>query len=222
MIISLTVKGAAAPILGQGALNAILFVSYNRALQALGESPAHPTSLAKIWTAGAIGGIACFVVSTPTELVKCRAQARLDSRNSWIISKEIFKESGLRGFFCGGKVTSLRDSIGYGFYFWAYEASKQSSILEAVSPMTKSLVAGGIAGCVTWASVYPLDVIKTLVQIQEVESEAAPLLRRRKPVGAINCAKDIYARGGATEFFRGFWAWYVPSSLLEAPSNPPL
>jgi solute carrier family 25 carnitine/acylcarnitine transporter 20/29 len=166
--------------------------------------------------AGAIGGLACFVVSTPTELIKCRAQARFDSRNSWAISKDIFRESGLRGFFRGGVVTSLRDSIGYGFYFWAYEASKQSSILEAVSPTTRSLVAGGIAGCVTWASVYPLDVVKTLVQVDSELAETIPLLRRRKPLGTISCAREIYARGGIPGFFKGFWACMARAFVVNA------
>ncbi|KAK2734801.1 hypothetical protein FQN57_001451 [Myotisia sp. PD_48] len=115
------VKGAAAPILGYGALNALLFVSYNRTLKALDQSiinPANPVGvpLHKIWLAGAVGGLASWVISSPTELVKCRAQ--LDpsrSTSSWEITKVILKKKGLRGLYFGGAVTSIRDSVGYGF-----------------------------------------------------------------------------------------------------------
>lgn len=113
--------GAAAPILGYGALNALLFVAYNRSLMYLDGSVTDPTSpdgtpLYKLWLAGAAGGIASWTVSSPTEFIKCRAQ--LDSRpgvSSWTIAKDIIRTRGLRGLYFGGAVTSLRDSIGYGF-----------------------------------------------------------------------------------------------------------
>jgi solute carrier family 25 carnitine/acylcarnitine transporter 20/29 len=75
--------------------------------------------------------------------------------------RDIYRTTGLRGLYYGGMVTSLRDSIGYGFYFWGYEGSKLLLLDDADSDsvrMWKMLTAGGIAGCVTWASVYPLGV----------------------------------------------------------------
>src|SRR5271170_2354845 len=69
------VRGATAPILGYGALNALLFMTYNRTKLLLAGPISTPSSLWATWLAGAIGGIATWVVSTPTELVKCRAQA---------------------------------------------------------------------------------------------------------------------------------------------------
>ena len=107
--------GAAAPILGYGALNAILFVFYNRTLKLLHDDPNNPSSLWNVWSAGAIGGLATFVVSAPTELVKCRAQVSSSEQSSLSITKDIIRMNGVRGLFFGGTVTSLRDSIGYGF-----------------------------------------------------------------------------------------------------------
>ena len=105
------VRGATAPILGYGALNALLFVSYNRTLSLLDSR-----SLAAVWSAGAIGGLVSFVVSSPTELVKCRAQVNGNgSSSSLAIATEIWRRSGVRGFYFGGGVTAVRDSVGYGF-----------------------------------------------------------------------------------------------------------
>jgi solute carrier family 25 (mitochondrial carnitine/acylcarnitine transporter), member 20/29 len=73
--------------------------------------------------------------------------------------RAIYGTHGLRGLYFGGLITSLRDSIGYGFYFWGYESVKLILLDEADSEgmrMGKMLTAGGIAGCITWASVYPL------------------------------------------------------------------
>ena len=115
------VLGAAAPILGYGALNAILFVAYNRSLAALDGSVTDPTnpvgvSPYKIWLAGAAGGLASWTISSPTEFIKCRAQ--LDRRpevSSWAVAKDILRTRGWRGLYFGGGITSARDSIGYGF-----------------------------------------------------------------------------------------------------------
>lgn len=74
------------------------------------------TSLSKIWLAGAVGGVASWTVSSPTEFIKCRAQ--LDTRpgvSSWTVAKDICQSRGWRGLYYGGAVTCARDSIGYGF-----------------------------------------------------------------------------------------------------------
>lgn len=112
-------RGAAAPILGYGALNALLFVTYNRSLALLNsgqtlESSNDPSAWS-LWTAGALGGLAIFFVSAPTELVKCRAQVSEPPRSSWDVTRELWRQGGLRRLYLGGGVTSIRDAVGYGF-----------------------------------------------------------------------------------------------------------
>lgn len=80
--------------------------------------PTNPqgTSLFKIWLAGAAGGLASWTVSSPTELIKCRAQ--LDSRaevSSWSVAKDVIRRRGWTGLYYAGGITSIRDSVGYGF-----------------------------------------------------------------------------------------------------------
>jgi len=78
--------------------------------------------------------------------------------------KQIYRSKGVRGLYFGGLITSIRDSVGYGFYFWGYEGAKLILLDPTDSErarMGKMLAAGGIAGCITWASVYPLG--KTLL-----------------------------------------------------------
>ena len=108
-------KGTAAPILGYGALNALMFMTYNRSMGLMSQDPSHPDSLGKTWLAGAVAGLATFVVSAPTELVKCRAQVSRSSQSSLSITKELWRQGGLRGLYWCGGVTSIRDSVGYGF-----------------------------------------------------------------------------------------------------------
>ncbi|KAL2809907.1 mitochondrial carrier domain-containing protein [Aspergillus granulosus] len=225
------VRGAAAPILGYGALNALLFVSYNRSLMLLDSSVTDPTNpqnsaLYKLWLAGALGGAASWAVSSPTEFIKCRAQ--LDTRSgvsSWAIAKDIVRTRGWKGLYFAGGVTCARDSIGYGFYFWSYEYCKRlmsSNGDEDASILAlKVLLCGGIAGIVTWASVFPLDVIKTRLQAKSIEAsaEAHPLLQSPSGTqhqGAFTMARYIYQTEGLKPFYRGLGVCSLRAFIVNA------
>jgi solute carrier family 25 carnitine/acylcarnitine transporter 20/29 len=223
------IRGATAPILGYGALNALLFVTYNRTSTLLNTNgPGLSPNLWTTWIAGAIGGLATWVVSTPTELVKCRAQISTSptGASSWGITKEILRTEGVRGLYFGGVVTALRDSIGYGFYFWSYELSTKLMMSKMKERDSKSeeaakvLLCGGVAGIVTWASIFPLDVIKTRVQTQVFGNESALLLNPdgvgRRRLGAIEVARNAYRTEGPSVFFRGLAICSVRAFIVNA------
>lgn len=280
--VSSLAAGTAAPVLGYGALNALLFVSYNRveaflsspsrAQSALGVSdgpqPSGP-SLWTTWLAGAAGGLATWVVSAPTEVVKCRAQMATGALSaasvasagvgggagysSWQVFRRVLSTEGVRGLYLGGTVTAVRDSVGYGFYFWAYElgsrwwstggsGSSSDGMGGNTSEAARVLLCGGVAGIVTWASIFPLDVIKTRVQAQPVDLQSnhdgyrdvqvrraatgtmstAPLLLNRdagqvvKRKGTIQTAREAYAEGGLGIFFRGLGVCSVRAFIVNA------
>ncbi|KAH6649582.1 mitochondrial carrier domain-containing protein [Chaetomium tenue] len=266
--------GTAAPVLGYGALNALLFVSYNRTEAFLnqlsgcdtggGSTPqdtqARGTNLLTTWLAGAVGGLATWAVSTPTELVKCRAQLQIPthtrptpnhrpppttststSSSSWHITKHLLQQHGPRALYAGGTVTALRDTIGYGFYFWGYELCSRAMRgfmppASTVSGMgdggggggmeaARVLLCGGLAGIITWASIFPLDVVKTRVQTQFLGGgERAPLLGggggggegRGRPLGAWEVARQTYREGGVRPFFRGLGVCSVRAFIVNA------
>ncbi|RMZ88296.1 hypothetical protein DV736_g4468, partial [Chaetothyriales sp. CBS 134916] len=202
-------RGTAAPILGYGALNSLLFVSFNRSLKLMDPAIFDYTKLAgtdlsKIWVAGAIGGLATFVISTPTEFVKCRAQLLVDGQHSsYAVFRHTLRRFGVRGLYTGGAVTAVRDSFGYGWYFWSYELCKRLLLGQrSADPFVymkawETLVAGGVAGVITWASIYPLDVIKTRIQ-----------------TGAV--AKQIWHESGLRGFYRGLGVCSLRAFIVNA------
>ncbi|CAK7265104.1 hypothetical protein SEPCBS119000_001334 [Sporothrix epigloea] len=260
--------GAAAPVLGYGALNALLFVSYRQAESLLsgpsamsGSSPSTPyaPTAATTWMAGALAGLATWIVSTPTELVKCRAQLALAgpkatplpspapmastaaSSSSWAVTRQVWRAEGVRGFFVGGTVTALRDSIGYGFYFWSYFLATaawqqyetgggdvaQHQAAHASPWATATLMCGGLAGVVTWASVFPLDVIKTRVQAQAalpplLSPATAPLLQRStataqpRRLSTLEITRLAYRENGMSVFFRGLGVCSARAFVVNA------
>ncbi|KAK0724829.1 mitochondrial carrier domain-containing protein [Lasiosphaeris hirsuta] len=242
--------GTAAPVLGYGALNALLFVTYNRSESWLnahlfptttGIPAATGSNLYTTFLAGALGGLATWVVSTPTELIKCRAQLSSTGPSSWAITRHILRHEGPRGLYFGGGVTALRDSVGYGFYFWSYELTSRWMRDGAVGSTggggeaARVLLCGGLAGIATWASIFPLDVIKTRVQTQNPSIDAAvgrgelaPLVGARGSagteaqntkllrLGAWDVAKETYAQGGIRPFFRGLAVCSVRAFIVNA------
>ncbi|KKA26003.1 hypothetical protein TD95_002723 [Thielaviopsis punctulata] len=184
--------GIAAPIAGYGALNAVLFETYTQTLHFSADSPASASAdspgLGAVWAAGAVGGLATWAVSTPTEMVKCVAQR--EGRASRDVAREVWRRAGVRGMFRGGGVTVVRDAVGYGFYFAVYEGLRRAARARAgseVSAAADTLVCGGLAGVASWVSVFPADTVKTRVQTSRM--------------GAWDVVREMWR----TEGMRGFW-----------------
>ncbi|KAH8718031.1 hypothetical protein NHJ13051_009747 [Beauveria bassiana] len=218
--------GSAAPLLGYGALNALLFASYSHTKSVLRRATGSELSLGITWVAGAVAGLATWVVSAPTELVKCRAQIALPTANSsFNIAKDIWRKEGIRGLYFGGLVTALRDSIGYGFYFWSYELAIRSwpmpdgrKGLSIRNEAPRVMLCGGLAGIVTWASVFPLDVIKTRLQTQMAIQCRDTIQETVQPgrKGAWLIAKDTFRENGTMPFFRGLTVCSIRAFIVNA------
>ncbi|BFZ60913.1 hypothetical protein YB2330_001965 [Saitoella coloradoensis] len=234
-------RGILAPLVGLGALNALLFVSYNKTLQLLSASASSSSSSSPpppergfafgferqvaVYAAGAVAGLTCSLVTTPTELVKCRTQLQLptSTASSIAIARGIWRREGVRGFYRGTCITSLRDAIGYGFYFWGYEGLRGMAEGVGLGDGVGVLVAGGLAGCLSWASILPLDVVKTRVQTLSYASPSSsssssssrtPLLGRRRD-SAWHVAKVALKQEGPSAFFRGMGVTMVRAFMVN-------
>eukprot|EP00584_Thalassiosira_punctigera_P017968 CAMPEP_0172566908 /NCGR_PEP_ID=MMETSP1067-20121228/113744_1 /TAXON_ID=265564 ORGANISM="Thalassiosira punctigera, Strain Tpunct2005C2" /NCGR_SAMPLE_ID=MMETSP1067 /ASSEMBLY_ACC=CAM_ASM_000444 /LENGTH=443 /DNA_ID=CAMNT_0013358137 /DNA_START=93 /DNA_END=1424 /DNA_ORIENTATION=+ len=113
------------------------------------------------------------------------------------------------GLYRGMSVTLWRETPAFGMYFATYDAikSKVESLLDEsgderyhhipshARTWAASALAGGISGALTWAIIYPFDVIKTRIQTGPLERE----LRR----GMWTVARDIVEEHGWRHMFRG-------------------
>ncbi|KAG1443875.1 hypothetical protein G6F56_010512 [Rhizopus delemar] len=209
-------KGVLSPIVGLAGLNAILFVSYGSILRSFEDSK--EPSLSQVYLAGAGAGFTCFLFSTPTDLVKIKAQMAKVPKGSIQVAKEVYQMSGIKGFYQGGLITMIRDSPSYGIYFWVYEGLKQAlEVNPNDTEAWKLLLAGGMAGTVSWASIYPIDVVKSRLQMQlQGQDETKRLLAANQPYTSIrDCVVRSYRTEGMGVFFRGLW----PTLLRAFPVN---
>lgn len=98
----------------------------------------------------------------------------------------LIKNEGYLSLYKGITATLLRDVPGWGIYFYSYEVLKQWAAIfnkrystsyrhpQSAEVFTK-ILAGGIAGCLSWLVSYPMDIIKTHIQVNP--ERVAPRIR---------------------------------------------
>ena len=201
-------KGMSSPVLSASLVNAIVFSSYNETMTLMKQEAADSNSsssssssskptYSQVFVAGSVAGGLQSSVLTPTELIKCRLQVQMTSpRSQGLVQciKDVYKERGFRGFYAGLGPTLVRDLPAFGCYFSLYEITKDMLESKGRSLWLSSCVAGGFAGCLSWAVVYPIDVIKTTVQTQRGSGP--------RP-GMLNTAAELLRTKGPSVFFRG-------------------
>ncbi|CAO3627981.1 unnamed protein product [Cunninghamella blakesleeana] len=232
-------KGVLAPVMGLAGLNAILFVSYGGILRYLQPNVETVPSLTQVYIAGCGAGMACFLFSTPSDLIKIKAQMSKIDKSSWEVSKEVFYRNGIKGFYQGGWITLIRDAPSYGIYFWVYEGMKRYLEIEKESNSQQAwryLLAGGLAGTISWTSIYPLDVVKSRLQMQmiptttkitnqqlptsssinnDIRNTLQPLNQKPHYTSIKDCVVRSYQSDGIRVFFRGL----LPTVLRGFPVN---
>jgi len=208
-------KGMFPPMVGTCLVNAVLFFSYDFALQQQVQrriakkggdvsviEAAKPTMFEVCVAAWIAGFVQCFV-STPFEALKVRLQCQKGHSlysGTFDCGKKVYRQSGIRGIYKGLVVVLYRDVPSYAIYFGVYEKFKDQLGI---------LAAGGLAGSACWASIYPLDVIKSRIQLDSLAGD-------RKYTGILDCAVKSFREGGFKLFLRGFPETLVRGFVVNA------
>lgn len=211
-------RGIVPPIMGVGALNAVLFGTYAAAKRFLHKDQGTQPDLMQIFWCGSIAGFACCSVTTPTELLKCREQIYMTAEQAKVETstlsqaKHLIKYKGPLGLMTGFWVTAARDIPSYGFYFVVYEAICRKWIGPDpemnLETFLKLNVAGGAAGLAGWIPVYPIDSVKSRMQTQD--------LKNPKYKNSIDCARQIIKCEGHAVLWRGLWSAIVRAVPVNA------
>ncbi|XP_044068028.1 solute carrier family 25 member 45 isoform X2 [Siniperca chuatsi] len=195
-------KGMAFPVLTTGITNSVVFGSYSNALDYLTQSQrsdrseGKPASAAQVFTAGCFSGL----VQGQTTADRYRGPLHCVA--------VILKEEGPRGLFRGGLALALRDVPCYGLYFLPYEVTRKALSESGKQPGTFAiLMAGGVAGVVTWAFATPMDVVKARLQMSGAGG--------REYSGVLHCMRVSVREEGVRVFFKGL----LLNSLRAFPVN---
>jgi len=166
-------KGMLSPLLGIAGVNSLLFTAYATSKRII--SPFPDLSLKQIAGAGAMAGGVNSLLAAPVELFKIRMQAQYGSASDKRLSAIFrdmwtqwgFKKGVMRGFW----VTVMREVPAYAGFYTAYEFMKRRFArsyggAENV-PVWALLASGSCGGISYWLACYPIDVIKSRVQLAE-------------------------------------------------------
>lgn len=143
---------------------------------------------------------------------RLQAQKAVKYEGSWDVIKQVMKsEEGLmRGLFKGLVPTMAREVPGNALMFGVYEAVKQylaggrdTSGLGSGSLM----VAGAVSGASSWLFLYPTDVVKSVVQVDDY--------KKPRFAGSIDAFRKIAAAEGVKGLYKGFG----PAMVRSVPSN---
>ncbi|CAG6021151.1 unnamed protein product [Menidia menidia] len=210
-------KGMAFPVMTTGIVNSVVFGSYSNALDYLtGSQRGHtgqctPASAGQVFTAGCFSGLVQVLVCAPIDLVKVRLQGQTSAgryRGPLHCMRVILREEGPRGLFRGGVALALRDIPCYGLYFLPYEVTRKALAETDQQPGTFAiLMAGGVAGVVTWAFATPMDVVKARLQMSGAGG--------RRYSGVLHCMSVSLREEGPRVFFKGL----LLNSLRAFPVN---
>ncbi|KAK4480095.1 hypothetical protein RD792_013152 [Penstemon davidsonii] len=216
-------KGMGAPLATVAAFNAVLFTVRGQMEALLRSAPGSPLTLSQQVVCGAGAGVAVSFLACPTELIKCRLQAQSTVAISgpgpvavkyggpMDVAKHVLRsEGGARGLFKGLVPTFAREVPGNAVMFGVYEALKQ--YIAGGQDTSKlgqgSLVlAGGLAGASFWVSVYPTDVVKSVLQVDDYKNP--------KFSGSIDAFKKILKSEGVKGLYKGFG----PAMARSIPAN---
>eukprot|EP00981_Chlorochromonas_danica_P000445 scaffold96_cov167-Ochromonas_danica.AAC.52 len=175
-----------------GMINSLLFVGESLAMRALQPElkDGEVGTPLNTFLAGCAGGILQCIVLVPSDVVKCSMQADLQAgakshnafKETMSCIRKIHSVEGFRGFYKGFSVTALREAPSIGIYFFAYKFTRE--MLTKIQGLDRAnhisiTLAGGVAGALSWALLYPIDVVKTHIQIASASNPSSP------PVGTV-------------------------------------
>ena len=214
-------RGLSSALSGYVPCDVIMFTTYGYALRQLsphgggggggggGQQP--EASISAYAAAGLVAGVSYVPLAVPFEVVKIRMQVSTDAQGGGMAAtaRRIVQHEGPAALFRGFWATALREGPEHLIWFASFEWFKRQLRRSSVAPdqmdHVASLLGGGLAGVAAYLSMYPVDVVKT--QIQLSTASVTPSM------GSV--ARELYARQGLRAFYRGS----APVVLQVFPEN---
>ncbi|XP_034242765.1 mitochondrial basic amino acids transporter-like [Thrips palmi] len=206
-------KGVTSPLAGVSLVNALVFGVYGNAQRHLEAAAGGPSLTAHALAGGAAGAVQS-VACSPVELAKTRLQLQgggngLPGGGQYTgpvdCLQQVWRSEGVRGVFRGFWPTLAREVPAFSVYFASYEWMTRGDVQV---PTWRLLLAGGMAGTISWVITYPVDVVKSRVQADG--ANGSPRYQ-----GALHCLRVSLSAEGPAFLFRG-----LSSTILRAfPTN---
>ncbi|XQJ25149.1 mitochondrial carrier protein, putative [Leishmania guyanensis] len=144
------------------------------------------------FVSGAVAGGVGTLIGCPMHVIKIQTQCQtsLSTQNAWTCMRSIYDQEGFLGFYRGFRYNVVKDVCFASMYLGLYAILRDHPFLEPPtlnpaaatattdpSRRTKlgAFLSGAVASMATWALLFPLDTIKTLVQARQAHAVVAML-----------------------------------------------
>jgi solute carrier family 25 carnitine/acylcarnitine transporter 20/29 len=195
-------SGMLPPLATSSIVNAIIFSTYgylNKLLTVGDEKP----SISTIYISGCVAGFTQTFIACPCELVKIKLQEKTEGKQSMRkVIKNIFRSQGFRGFFRGYESTFYRDTPAFGAYFLSYSMMMER-LEQPLGSVMAAFISGGAAGAVSWGIIYPMDIVKSKIQMSSFDVPVKSTYAMIRDIYSAHGIKALY-RGCGTTIIRSF------------------
>ena len=195
-------SGCSTTMAGQAIIKGALFFVYGAARNFLVLRTALGLSTLSLCLAAGFSGFVGSFVMTPVERIKCVMQAR--AANTFVSPiaciKELLRRDGLYGLcFRGLGATVLREIPACTLYFVSFALAKAALLDSGYLARTPALMlSGAFAGAASWIPVYPIDVVKTQIQVELGEGADS-----NGSSSLMGTTKRLWQAGGPMAFWDG-------------------
>mmetsp|Transcript_11013 Transcript_11013/g.22427 ORF Transcript_11013/g.22427 Transcript_11013/m.22427 type:complete len:377 (+) Transcript_11013:167-1297(+) len=240
--------GVLITMIGQAIIKAIQFATNEFTFLWLEKNSSIKSTIIKMGTAGIVSGLVSSFVVSPVELVKVRMQSQNKQalkkkddgyknensfetpkiyRNEIECARWLIKTEGWCALFSHGLwITIIREIPSFAIYFVVYGMLAKSSMAAALGEHMAPLIFGAIAGWAMWIPTYPIDIVKTIEQVQTPKNG-------QKGKGMLTSGQitaKLYRAGGVMAFFDGlepklaraaikhavtFWVYEIVMSFIR-------
>lgn len=221
-------KGMAAPMASVALVNSIVFMTYEQGkrlcywLDGVDRSTNKvPPALSnnRLAVCGGMAGFAACIIVCPIELIRSRLQVQSSISPLYTgpvdCAVKVMRKNGPAALFKGMGSTILRDVPAYVAQFYVYEGTKKllTPKGQTVNDLgaAELMFSGALAGIVGWFATYPIDIIKSRLQVER--SNRYKQNRYFPDGGFLDCWKTLYRSDG----WRGFYKGLAPCMVRAVP-----
>ncbi|XP_059389510.1 mitochondrial ornithine transporter 1-like [Carassius carassius] len=171
---------------------------------------------------GSVASVFSSLALCPTELIKCQLQAMHEMEASgkiaseqkstvWSVVRNVLRTNGPLGFYQGLTTPIVREVPGYFCFFGGYQLSLSMFANHmgrdkehiAVLPL---MFSDGFGGACLWLVVYPIDCVKSCIQVQSLAG---------KQEGFLKTLMGILRNEGVAPLYSGL----TPTMIRTFPAN---
>lgn len=170
---------------------------------------------------GGIGGAFGMTISTPFDVARTRFIAQDEGRGYKSLLEafsSILKNEGPCGLFRGliPSISSIAPNAAIQFGSYNFILEHYTSYMKQESPSrTLILMAGVSGGILAKSCIYPLDLTKKRLQIQQFQGHRTTFGENIKTSGMIDCLRKTFKQEGIAGLYKGLSPALIKSGAMS-------